>query len=250
MHRSIGLLLILLSSSPLLQAQTVAEPSRGPDSPTRTITPGIEILPYPNLPFSAVDTIIQTRPLEGGGSVVTSVIARAVRDSQGRVYRERHAFAPEGTDPQKTLYEFYILDPIASARTACTLATHQCVVTSYHPQFSLRLMPAGPFDHGRQMLVRDNLGQQSIGDLTTIGTRETITISPGTLGNDRPLTLTREFWYSPELKTNLAVTRADPRLGTVDIHLNVQSRDEPRPDIFAIPDGYTLRDARPVQTVN
>ena len=250
MHRSMGLLLILLSSSTLLQAQTASQPERGPDAVTRSFTPGIEVLPYPNLPFSGTDTITQTRLIQDGGSAVTSLTAQVARDSQGRVYRERRQFAPQGADPQKNLYEFYILDPITRTRTDCTIATHHCIVTGYRPQFSVRLMPAGPFDQGRQLLVRDSLGQQSIGDLTTIGTRETITVSAGTFGNDRPLTLTREFWYSPDLKTNLAVTRSDPRLGSYNIHLNVQSRDEPSPDLFTIPADYTIKDNRPVQTAN
>ena len=245
MHRAMRLLLVLLSSTTLLHAQTASSPERGPDAVTRSITPGIEVLPYPNLPFSGMDTITQTRLTQDGGSVVTSLTAQVARDSQGRVYRERHSFAPQGTDPQKTLHEFYILDPTTGTRTECTLATHHCIVTGYRPQFSVRLMPAGPFDQGRQLLVRDSLGQQSIGDLTTIGTRETITVSAGTLGNDRPLTLTREFWYSPDLKTNLAVTRIDPRLGTFDIHLNVQSRTDPSPDLFTIPADYTIQDTRP-----
>ncbi|HSY34516.1 MAG TPA: hypothetical protein VK814_02075 [Acidobacteriaceae bacterium] len=248
---SVGLLVILLSATPALQAQTATAPSRGPDSVTKSFTPGIDVLPYPNLPFSGTDTIVETRPINGGGSVVNSLTARVVRDGQGRIYRERHHFAPQGADPQKSLYEFYILDPTASTQTDCTIATHQCVIHAYHPQLSVRLMPAGPFDQGKQLLVRDSLGERSIDDLNTIGTRETITVSPGTFGNDRPLTLTREFWYSPDLKTNLVVTRTDPRLGTFDIHLDVQSRDEPSPDIFAIPAGYTLHDARtPAQTGN
>jgi len=231
MHRAMRLLLVLLSSTTLLHAQTASSPERGPDAVTRSITPGIEVLPYPNLPFSGMDTITQTRLTQDGGSVVTSLTAQVARDSQGRVYRERHSFAPQGTDPQKTLHEFYILDPTTGTRTECTLATHHCIVTGYRPQFSVRLMPAGPFDQGRQLLVRDSLGQQSIGDLTTIGTRETITVSAGTLGNDRPL--------------NLAVTRSDPSLGTFDIHLNVQSRTDPSPDLFTIPADYTIQDTRP-----
>jgi hypothetical protein len=234
---STGLLFLLLSSGTLLQAQTASVPER-------SFTPGIEVLPYPNLPFSGTDTIVQTRLIDGGGSVVTSLTAQVARDSQGRVYRERRSFAPQGADPQKTLYEFYILDPTSKTRTDCAIATHHCVVTGYRPQLSVRLMPAGPFDQGRQLLVRDSLGQQSIGDLATIGTRETITVSAGTFGNDRPLTLTREFWYSPDLKTNLAVTRSDPRLGTFNIHLNVQSRDEPSPDLFTISADYTIQDTR------
>ena len=244
MQRSLGLLVILFSSSLALQAQTATGPVRGPDSVTKSFTPGIDILPYPNLPFSGTDTIVETRPIEGGGSAVNSLIARVVRDSQGRIYRERRHFAPQGTDPEKTLYQFYILDPTTGTQTDCTIATHQCVINGYHPQFSIRLMPPGPFDQGRQVLVRDSLGEHPVGDLNTIGTRETITVSPGTFGNDRALTLTREFWYSPDLKTNLVVTRSDPRLGTFDIHLDVQSRDEPSPDIFAIPADYTIRDAR------
>jgi len=245
MQRSLGLLVLVLSSSLALQAQTASAPPRGPDPVTKSFTPGIDVLPYPNLPFSGTDTIVETRPIEGGGAIINALTARVVRDSQGRIYRERHHFAPQGTDPQKTLYQFYILDPATSTQTDCTIATHQCVINGYHPQLSVWLMPPGPFDQGRQLLVRDSLGEHPIGDLNTIGTRETITVSPGTYGNDRPLTLTREFWYSPDLKTNLVVTRSGPRLGTFDIHLDVQSRDEPSPDIFAIPAGYTIQDVRP-----
>ena len=108
----------------------------------------------------------------------------------------------------------------------------------------------GRFDKGRQVLDRENLGQQSIDDFPTVGTRETITISPETVGNDKEITLSREFWYSPDLKTNLAVTRNDPREGTVAIHLNVLSRNEPDPSVFAIPPGYIVRDLRRPVTGN
>ncbi len=225
MQRSLGLLALLLASSALLQAQTAPDPMRGPDSVTKRFIPGVNILPYPNLPFSGADTVVETRPPDAGVSAVNSLTARVVRDRQGKVYRERRHFAPQGADPQKSLYEFYILDPTAGTQTDCTLATHQCVIHAYHPQLAVRLMPAGPFDQGKQLLVRDSLGEHAIDDLNTIGTRETITVSPGTFGNDRPLTLTREFWNSPDLKTNLVVTRTDPRQGTVTIHLDVQSRN-------------------------
>ncbi len=111
MPRTLGLLAIFLSSSLALHAQTATEPARGPDAVTRSYTPGIDVLPYPNLPFSGIDTIVETRPVDGGGSIVNTLTSRIVRDGQGKIYRERHHFAPQGTDPQKTLYQFYILDP-------------------------------------------------------------------------------------------------------------------------------------------
>ena len=238
--RQIATLLVVTLATCVSSLQAQSAPLRGPDGTTQTTTPGIEVPPSPNRPFSGTDTIVRTRLIEGGGTITTSETAKVVRDSQGRLYRERHHFATADVDPQKTLFEFTVLDPISHTRTTCALATRQCTVTNYHPQFSYRLQPAGPFDKGRRLLAREDLGQQSIDNLPAVGTRETTTISPGTVGNDKAITLSREFWYSPDLQTNLTVTRKDPSEGTVDIHLNVLSRDEPDPSIFAIPSGYAV----------
>lgn len=238
--RKIAALLVVTLATCVSSLQAQSAPVRGPDGNTRTTTPGIDVLPYPNRPFSGTDTIVRTRVIEGGGTITTSLTAKVVRDSQGRLYRERHYFATADVDPQKTLYEFTVFDPISHTRTICTLAARQCTVTNYHPQFSYRMQPTGAFDKGKRFLARENLGQQSIGGLPTTGTREITTISPGTVGNDKEITLSREFWYSPDLQTNLTVTRKDPSEGTVDIHLNVLSRDEPDPSVFVIPANYTV----------
>jgi hypothetical protein len=183
--------------------------------------------------------------MNNSGTVTTYETSKIFRDSQGRVYRERHHFEPQGVDPAKGLYEFYILDPQAHTYTNCTLATHLCVITNFYPRLSYPLTPAGPFDNGKRFLARDSLGEQTVDGLLTTGTRETTTIAPEAIGNDQPLTLSREFWYSPDLKTNLIVTRTDPRDGTVAVHLQVISRNDPDPGIFTIPPGFTVRDARP-----
>jgi hypothetical protein len=240
--RRIAILLVITSATCLSALQAQSAPARGPDGSMRTITPGIEVLPYLNRPFSGTDTIVKTLPIEGGGTITTSETSKIARDSQGRLYRERHHFAAVDVDPEKTLYEFYVLDPISHTHTACTIATHQCTRTSYHPRFSYPVQPTGAFDAGRRFLTREDLGQQSIDNLPTIGTREITTIAPATVGNDKELTLTREFWYSPDLRTNLSAIRKDPREGTQAIHLNVLSRDEPDPSTFAVPAGYTVQD--------
>jgi hypothetical protein len=56
--------------------------------------------------------------------------------------------------------------------------------------------------------------------------------------------LSREFWYSPDLKTNLAVTRKDPRVGTQAITLIILSRSDPDPSVFTVPTGYRVQDDR------
>ncbi len=101
-------------------------------------------------------------------------------------------------------------------------------------------MPVGSFDGGKRVNSRESLGEKMIQDLNTIGTRESVTFAPGTMGNDKSLTISRDLWYSPDLKTNLQVVRSDPRDSTVTIQLNIQSRGEPDPSSFAVPSGYTI----------
>ncbi len=245
MRRAVGIALtVILAGAVARYVPAQSAPDRGPDSETRTTVPGIDVLPFPGVPFTGADTIVRTRPIDGGGSVVTSETAKVLRDSQGRVYRERHHFGLPNTNPQETLWAFYILDPVTHMRTECLTATRRCTITSYRPSFTFSVRPEGPFDGGKQILARESLGQQSVDDLNLVGTREITTISPGTVGNDRALTLTREFWYSPDLKTNISVTRIDPREGTQAIHLAILSRGEPDPSAFAVPSNYVVVDVR------
>jgi hypothetical protein len=241
MHRVIASLLsfpVLLAVS--LPAQTSAPPAHGPDGGTQTFVAGIDVLPFTGLPFSATETIVRVRALADGGTITSTLTAKVLRDSQGRLYRERHRFAAADADPQKTLYEFYVLDPSTHTRTDCTIATKQCVVTPYRPRLSFPEMPVGSFDNGKRTGSREALGEKTIEDLNTIGTRETVTLAPGTIGNDKPLNLSRDLWYSPDLKTNIQVVRTDPRDGVITVQLNLQSRSEPDPSNLAVPAGYRV----------
>jgi hypothetical protein len=60
------------------------------------------------------------------------------------------------------------------------------------------------------------------------------------VGNSQPLISTREFWYSPELQVNLAITRKDPREGTQVILVDDLSRGDPDRALFQIPPGFKL----------
>jgi len=85
---------------------------------------------------------------------------------------------------------------------------------------------------------------QVIEDLSVSGSRETVTINPGAMGNEQALVTTREFWYSPEIQTNLLTTRKDPREGTQVIRLSEISRSEPNASLFQVPEGFTVQDDR------
>lgn len=245
MQRGVPVLLVIFCIAiSSLQAQTAPQPQRGPDGTSRTSMPGIEVYPFSGMPFSGKDNIVWTRTADGGGTITTYVEANVARDSQGRVYRERHRYSPTNTNSQSTLTEFFVLDPTAHTRTTCIYAMHHCSITFYHSPLSIRERPAGPYGNGQFFLTRESLGNQTIDDLPVLGTRETTSISAGAIGNNQPLAYSREFWYSPDLKINLTVTRNDPREGKVDIHLTILSRAEPDPSIFTIPSGFTVQDDR------
>jgi hypothetical protein len=229
-----------------LAAQESSEPSRGPDGGTRFRVAGIEVLPVAGKPFTGHDTIEWTRNLEDGTVVTTHLEAVVARDSQGRIYRERRTFVPVNTPAQQSqLVEIIFLDPAAHTRTTCTVATRHCAVTGYFARASYAPPQAGPLANGTRYLSRESLGANVVDDLDVVGTRETLAIDAGAVGNNRPLVATREFWYSPDLQTNLSVTRKDPREGTQVIRLVDLSRTEPDPALFQLPPGFSMQEPGP-----
>jgi hypothetical protein len=228
----------LLSSA--LIAQESDQPSRGPDGGTRTRVTGISVLPLPGKPFSGRSTTEWTRTLEDGSVVKTHLFAMVARDSLGRIYRERHHFVPADSTRQSELTHILIYDPISHTQTECSVQTRLCNSRGYYAPTTFRLRPAGPFRDGTGSLSRESIGSDVIDGLDVVGSRETISLNPGVVGNSQPLISTREFWYSPELQVNLAITRKDPREGTQVIRVGDLSRNDPDPTLFQIPPGFKL----------
>jgi hypothetical protein len=239
-----ALLAVSLVIASTLAAQESGELLRGPDGGTRFHVAGIEILPATGRPFSGRDNIEWTRTLEDGSAITTHLFATLARDSQGRIYRERVSFVPANSDQKSRRNEIILLDPVAHARTTCVVATRHCAVTSYYAPTSFTPQPVGLFDEGKRNLAREGLGSDLIDGLNVVGTRETVTINAGVVGNSQPLVSTKEFWYSPDLQVNLSVTRKDPREGTQVIHVVDLSRSEPDPAMFQAPTGYVVQDLR------
>jgi hypothetical protein len=89
------------------------------------------------------------------------------------------------------------------------------------------------------------LGTRQIEGVTVNGTRRTETIPVGTIGNDRPITITDERWESPDLRVLVSSQHHDPRTGDVEYRLTNISRAEPPAHLFTIPADYEVVDAPP-----
>ena len=246
-RRALTLLVLSTLAAVTLQAQDAV---RGPDGGTSTHVSGVELLAVPGLPFTGKSNIEWTRTLGDGSQVTVHLQAALARDSQGRIYRERRSFTPANSDQPNRLNEIHIYDPVTRTQTICNVMSFQCVRKGYMPVTFFNVRATGWFANNSRFLAREDLGSDVIDGQNVVGTRETTTINPGVLGNDRALISTREFWYSPELRTNLAVTRNDPREGKQVIRLTELSFSEPNPELFKVPTGYTVVDERlPVRGV-
>ena len=88
-----------------------------------------------------------------------------------------------------------------------------------------------------------DLGEQVLQGLLVKGTRMTDTIPAGTIGNDRPIDIVTERWYSKDIDAMVLERYSDPRFGETIYRLVDVVLGEPSPDLFQVPQGYALEAA-------
>src|SRR5678815_1273856 len=91
--------------------------------------------------------------------------------------------------------------------------------------------------------VKENLGKQNIEGVEAEGTRTTVTIAAGEIGNERPIEIISERWYSPELQLVVMTRHSDPRTGETTYKLTNINRAEPAKSLFEVPSDYTIKES-------
>lgn len=86
----------------------------------------------------------------------------------------------------------------------------------------------------------EELGTQNIEGVDAEGSRTITTIPEGAIGNERPIEITYEKWYSRELQLVVMSKHNDPRFGEQTYRLTNIVRSEPDPSLFSPPHGYRL----------
>ncbi|MGQ9633761.1 MAG: hypothetical protein ACUVXB_05895 [Bryobacteraceae bacterium] len=90
---------------------------------------------------------------------------------------------------------------------------------------------------------KESLGSQLIEEVNAEGTRVTVTIPAGAIGNERPIQTVSETWYSPQLQTIMMSRQEDPRVGETVFRLTNLSLTEPPATLFQIPPNYKVVEA-------
>jgi hypothetical protein len=213
----------------------------------------------PGAPYSAVATTQSTTVFSDGTRIVRGNMVRFFRDGQGRTRTERGVNAegqvlPSETNPTITIDdpvsgELYRLYPQKKLIQAFKRSPHSTALPQPTPAsdvdapFALlgfgMAIGAGPATE--TSTAQTSLGQKVIGGVTASGTRVVRTIPSGVLGNDKPITSTRDEWLSPDLGVVVQITEKSSIGGEVTLNLSNLVRGEPDSALFVPPANFTLR---------
>lgn len=200
-------------------------------------------------PFSATAVTETTQTLADGNHITRTVQTNIFRDNQGRVRREvtLPAIGPLAAGQTRTF--IFISDPVAG--TSYILHPDTKTADQLPKPFAggkgpLRAMAQGKMQGWQQQaaaqgnLNREDLGAQSIGGVNAQGTRVTHVIPAGQIGNEKPITVVSERWFSNDLQILVMSKRSDPRFGNTSYTLTNIQRSEPNASLFTVPAGYTV----------
>ena len=90
----------------------------------------------------------------------------------------------------------------------------------------------------------ESLGKQMVEGVNAEGTRNVTTLDVGAIGNDRPIQVSSESWYSADLQMNVLTRHSDPRTGDESFRLTTINRAEPAAYLFQPPAGYQITERK------
>jgi hypothetical protein len=93
---------------------------------------------------------------------------------------------------------------------------------------------------GNTSAKTESLGTRDIEGVMAEGTRSVTTIPAGAIGNERPIEIVYERWYSKELQLIIYSKHTDPRFGEQTYRLTDISRSEPDRSLFTPPADYKI----------
>jgi hypothetical protein len=171
-------------------------------------------------PFSATEVRRTTQMLVDGTRIDASEADKYYRDHEGRIRIERK----DGS--------VMIQDPAQGAPDQ--IGANGAVLHSLPARYDGGPPPTVTEHGGIAQLAppadvhEEDLGYQSINGLNARGSRTTTIIPAGQIGNDRPIEIVSEQWYSDDLQMNIKTVNSDPRQGETtwqltDIHQGPQN---------------------------
>jgi|CXWL01.1.fsa_nt_gi hypothetical protein len=93
-------------------------------------------------------------------------------------------------------------------------------------------------NHVKYETRTEELGTRDFEGVSAEGTRKTTIIPAGAIGNERPIEIVYERWFSKDLGLVVFSRNNDPRFGEQTYKLTNIIRSEPDPSLFSVPTEY------------
>jgi hypothetical protein len=192
-------------------------------------------------PFSAETVMENTRRLFDGSTVTKQTKGAIYRDSAGRTRREQpletiggFGVLGENKQPQKLIF---INDAVTK--------------THYFLDLNRKVAQKRPLPDNQSPLREktpkdgktESLGTKTMEGVSVEGTRTTFEIPVGQIGNDKPIQVVTETWFSPELQMIVMSRHVDPLAGEHIFRLVNIKRGEPSSNLFTVPSDFKVEES-------
>lgn len=216
-----------------------------------------------NAPYTADVVTETTRALADGNRIHQTVTSRFFRDSEGRTRREQSLGGLSGLAIAASQRQTIVInDPVAAVNYALDPASRTGTRSTWgqgrgsmmqpgangRGSMGARPRPTDQADPAPRMrgaqtdrnVKTESLGRQVIEGVQADGTRNTVTIPAGQMGNEQAIQIVTETWYSPDLQTIVLSKRTDPFSGETVTRVTNISRTEPAHSLFEVPADYKV----------
>ena len=222
--------------------------------------------PVVDAPYMAEAVTEVTQALPDGNRIERRSSAAVARDSRGRVRRAHQGMMLGALQAAPTEVPLVSISDPTSGMHITLNQERRLAHRLSMPTFDIavpargdmlisagagltRLPPGLSPGAGAAAVRTEPLGERDIEGVRAEGTRTTMTVPAGTIGNQLPIETVSERWFSPELQVVVLTRRSDPRFGDTVYRLTNIVRAEPPPDLFEVPPDYRIEDLTPGQRV-
>ena len=199
-------------------------------------------------PLSGDFVVTRETTLADGNRIHNESQSKVYRDAEGRVRREMGVdLATPATGSVKRNLVM-ISDPVTGKR----------YVLNPDNKTAREMPMRGPKGEGHEdhmkamggpadsaVANKEQLGTKTVNGLQAEGVRVTRTIPAGAIGNDKPIAVVTERWYSPDLQITVLTTHTDPMMGSVTTKLVNVTRGDPDASLFQVPADYKIEVGKP-----
>jgi hypothetical protein len=202
-------------------------------------------------PFSGVAVTQSTQTLADGNHITRKTQSTLFRDSQGRFRKEvtLSGFGPLANSGEPKSF-VVISDPVAKANFVLHPETKVAEKMDHAHRGTKGPAKAEKWQARQEEeiasgnLKKEDLGTQVIAGVSAQGTRLTRTIPAGQIGNEKPILIMHETWFSNDLQMVVMSKRSNPWAGETTYTLTNIQRTEPAPGLFAVPSDFTVKAGR------